>query len=298
MTLAARRILVVGASSGIGRAVALSATAAGAQVVFGARRADRLKEAVEEAGGGTAIVADVRRPDDCERLVGEAVETLGGLDVLMYCAGITSIARLVDADSEHWRRIFETNVFGAQWVTRAALPHLLREASEPVGGVTGGGLAAYLSSNSVARPRPGLVAYSASKAALDEAILGWRTEHPELRFLRIIVGPTIGTDAARDYDLNLVGDLFRQWTAQAFMTEKMMQADDLGQLIAEVLSTVLAHPEIAMQDLRLEPPGPIQQLDAGEGSEALVEAVARQRDRAFAKADAPPEGRTRLRKED
>ena len=147
----------------------------------------------------------------------------------------------------------------------------------------------------MAAPDPSAGCRARSCPALSPA---WRTEHPELRFLRIIVGPTIGTDAARDYDLNLVGDLFRQWTAQAFMTEKMMQADDLGQLIAEVLSTVLAHPEIAMQDLRLEPPGPIQQLDAGEGSEALVEAVARQRDRAFAKADAPPEGRTRLRKED
>ncbi len=272
MTLADRRILVVGASSGIGRAFALSASAAGARVVFGARRADRLKEAVEEAGSGSAVVADVRRPDECERLVAESVEILGGLDVLMYGAGIISIARLAHADEEHWRSVFETNLLGAQWVTRAALPHLR----------AGGGVAAYLSSNSVGRPRQGLVAYSASKAALDESILGWRTEHPELRFLRIVVGPTIGTDAARDYDLELAGDLFREWTAHAFMTEKMMQADDLGQLLAEMLSGVLAHPEIAVQDLRVEPPGPIQLL----GAQELVETVARQQD--LAKANDPP----------
>ena len=86
---------------------------------------------------------------------------------------------------------------GACLVTRAALPVL-----EP------GGLAAFLSSDSVGRPRHGLVPYSASKAALDEAILGFRREHPGHRFLRITVGPTIGTEIASSYDPELAGKLF------------------------------------------------------------------------------------------
>ena len=80
MGLAGERILVVGASSGIGRALAIASVAAGAQVVLCARRANRLQEAIDEGGGGSAVVADVRRAPDCERLVAEAVAALGGLD--------------------------------------------------------------------------------------------------------------------------------------------------------------------------------------------------------------------------
>ena len=134
-----------------------------------------------------------------------------------------------------------------------------------------------MSSNSVGRPRHGLVAYSASKAALDESILGWRTEHPEHRFLRIVIGPTLGTDAARDYDLGLAADLFRQWTDHAFMTARHMDSADLGQLITEPLATSVSHPEIAVQDLRVEPPGAI--LTAADSTDGLVDGMARERGR-------------------
>ena len=52
------------------------------------------------------------------------------------------------------------------------------------------------------------------------------------------------------------GGLFRHWTAHAFMTRDLMEASDLGRLLAETLGTCLAHPGIAVQDLRIEPPGP------------------------------------------
>jgi len=267
MGLAGKRILVVGASSGIGRALAHASVAAGAQVALCARRADRLQAAIDEAGGGTAVVADVRRAPDCERLVARAVAALGGLDALVYAAGITPLAWLADADAEHWQRVFETNVFGPAQVTRAALPHLR------------GGIAAYLSSNSVGRPRHGLVAYSASKAALDESILGWRTEHPDVRFLRVVVGQTGGTEAARDFDPDLAGGLFRHWTAHAFMTRDLMEASDLGRLLAETLGTCLAHPGIAVQDLRVEPPGPTLPSEENPVASASVDDGAPARDR-------------------
>lgn len=238
-----RRILVVGASSGIGRAVGLRAAAGGARVAFAARRAERLAGVVEAAGSGLAVTADVRRPADCARMVAEACRGLGGLDALLYAAGTTPLCWLADADAAHWSEVLETNLVGAALVTRAALPHLE------------GGLAAYVSSDSVGRPRQGLGAYSASKAALDELLRGWRLEQPGVRFLRLVVGPTVGTEVARDYDHARLKELVPRWTAHGFMTERQMQAEDLGGLLAEVLASCLAHPGIAVEDLRLEPPG-------------------------------------------
>ncbi len=242
--LAGSRWLVVGATSGIGRAFATRAAEGGARLALVGRRQEPLS-AVAGSCDGSAIVADVRAPADCERMVAEAVAALGGLDGLVYSAGITPLAWLRDADAEHWRAVFETNALGAAWVSRAALPHLA------------GGLAAYVSSDCVGRPRPGLAAYSASKAALDEVIRALRTEQPDTRFLRVVVGPTIGTDIARDYEPARVGELMRLWVAHGFMTRLQMRAEELGAVLAEVLASARSHPEVAIEDLRLEPPGPL-----------------------------------------
>ena len=93
--LEGRRLLVVGASSGIGRAIAVTAANAGARVALGARRSDRLAEAVVECGSGAlAWPADVRDPDACDVLVANAVTALAGLDAVVYAAGVSDMALL------------------------------------------------------------------------------------------------------------------------------------------------------------------------------------------------------------
>ena len=146
-----KRLLVVGASAGIGRAAATAAVAAGAGVVFSARRREQLETAVAQAGGGVPIVCDVRDAERCEALVAASAKALGGLDALLYVTATSPLARLADTDAETWRTVLETNLVGAALVTRAALPLL-----------SGHGLAAYVSSDTVGRPREGLVAYSVS----------------------------------------------------------------------------------------------------------------------------------------
>jgi NADP-dependent 3-hydroxy acid dehydrogenase YdfG len=118
-----QRVVVTGASSGIGEAVARAAAAAGAQVGVLARRADRL-EALAGEIGGHAAVADVTDAaavgDGVERLVG----ALGGLDAVVAAAGTMHLGAVGETDPERWRAVFDVNVHGLLATARAALPHL------------------------------------------------------------------------------------------------------------------------------------------------------------------------------
>ena len=175
------RTVVVGASSGLGRCIAIGLGKRGASVALLARRKDRLVDAAKEAGpGAVAIACDVTEPSSCRDAIEEAANELGGIDALVYSTGIGPLRRLVDLDADTWRRTFETNVTGAALVTAAAIPHL----------TASGGVAAYLTSvsASLTPPWPGLAAYAVTKAALEKLVEAWRVEHPAVGFTRVIVG--------------------------------------------------------------------------------------------------------------
>ena len=116
-----RIAVVTGASSGIGEATAKTLAAQGFHVVVAARRADRLKALASEIGG-TAVVCDVTDDVAVEALARE----LSRVDVLVNNAGgARGLAFVADADMEHWRWMWETNVLGTLRVTRALLPKLI-----------------------------------------------------------------------------------------------------------------------------------------------------------------------------
>lgn len=215
------RLLVVGASSGIGRSVALSAARDGIDVVAAARRVERLGELPVPT-----VVCDARNADDCERVVASAVSELGGLDAVVYAAGVSPLVAVADADADVWHEILETNVVGAALVVRAALPHLIAAA----------GHAVFLSSDSVPRPYPGLVAYAASKAALNTLVSGWRVECPEVAFTRVAVGPTV-TGFADGWSPERAVGYFARWEAEAYLSagQPIMTPDEVA---AEVLHIV------------------------------------------------------------
>ena len=83
-----RRALVVGASSGVGLETARLFAAAGAKVAIAARSEDKLRKIAEELGGASVIVADVGDAAACQAIVPQALKSLGGLDALVYAAGI------------------------------------------------------------------------------------------------------------------------------------------------------------------------------------------------------------------
>jgi NAD(P)-dependent dehydrogenase (short-subunit alcohol dehydrogenase family) len=244
--LEGRRLLIVGASAGIGRAVAEQALAAGAHAVVVGRRAERLDEVVAAAGRGHPVVADLGEPADCARIAAEAAAALGTIDGIIVCSGAGGLARLEDTDQDAWRSVFDINVIGPSLVVAAALPHLAP-----------GAFVGFLSSESVGRPRTGLVSYSTSKAALEECVRGWREEHPELRFCTICVGATEGTEFARDFDLELAGRLFPSWISHGHMAGMLMQPADVASAIVDVAANALAHPGIDLQDVSIRPPGPL-----------------------------------------
>src|SRR6187200_1280180 len=123
--LAGARILIVGASSGIGRALGLQAAAEGANLAFAARRRELVETAAAEAGNGAVgLVCDVRDESACRAVVADSVVALGGLDAVVYATAIDVLVRIADAGASTWADTFSTNVFGAAHVTAAALPHL------------------------------------------------------------------------------------------------------------------------------------------------------------------------------
>lgn len=128
MTTSARdqRIAVVtGASSGIGEATARTLAGQGFHVIAAARRADRI-EALADEIDGTAVVTDVTDPAAVAALAQACDQVAGSVNVLVNNAGgARGLAPVEDADLEHWRWMWETNVLGTLRVTRALLPKLV-----------------------------------------------------------------------------------------------------------------------------------------------------------------------------
>jgi NADP-dependent 3-hydroxy acid dehydrogenase YdfG len=120
-----RVAVVTGASSGIGEATARTLAALNFHVVCVARREDRIRALADEIGG-TATVADVTDPEAVDALVAEVDRAPGKLSVLINNAGGAKGSEPVaDADLDHWRWMWETNVLGTLRVTRALLPKLI-----------------------------------------------------------------------------------------------------------------------------------------------------------------------------
>lgn len=243
------RIVVVGASSGLGRCIGVGLAQRGARVALLARRVERLEKAAAEAGPETfALACDATDAESCRSAIDRAAAELGGVDALIYTPAIGPLARLVDTDAETWRRVLDTNVVGAALITSAALPHL----------TTSGGTAIFLSSvsASLTPPWPGLGAYAVSKAALDKLVEAWRSEHPTVGFTRLVVGECAGgegdsmTGFADGWDPELAAELAPQWIARQYMSGALIEAEEL---VAVVDSLVRGGATLSMQSVTVAP---------------------------------------------
>ena len=136
-----KTVVVTGASSGIGRALAEYFAAAGANAVLGARHEDALREIVGRIGaaGGHAAyaVCDVTREADCKRLIDTAVDTFGGVDVLICNAGISMRALFDEVDLAVLHKLMDVNFWGCVNCTKYALPYIQKARRFDRGRVVG-----------------------------------------------------------------------------------------------------------------------------------------------------------------
>ncbi len=242
-TLAGRRVLIVGASSGVGRALAVRAVGDGAHVALAARNRDNLAETAELAGGGAVIAADLRRADECVRIVAETIAAVGVPDLVFVSAGSSSLRWVHETGQDDWAQAFETNVIGANLLFTALQPHL------PPGAIV-----AAVSSESVGNPRPGLVPYASSKAALEESLRGWRIEHPHLRFTCVTIGATVPTGFADTWNGDMLVAALDTWAAQGLAQAEMMEAGDVADMLATTFATLLTLPGLGLEHLTLRSP--------------------------------------------
>ncbi|MED5812124.1 SDR family oxidoreductase [Mycolicibacterium sp. 050232] len=235
------RMLIVGASSGIGRALARAAHTRGATVALAARRVDLLGELATELGG-TAHELDVSDPRAIEQVVGQVAARFGRLDAVVFTSAVVPFALIEDTDVNTWVHAYAVNAVGASHLLRSALPHLADDAVTLIA-----------SSHDVGRPRAGVAAYHASKAALDEILRSWRAEHPELPLIRVSVGPTENTEILRGADRDLLADLYRAWAQEGQIPARMSAVDDVANAMLSLIAVTRANPSVVSEIVHLAP---------------------------------------------
>jgi NADP-dependent 3-hydroxy acid dehydrogenase YdfG len=123
--LTGKTALVTGASSGMGREIAIAFSGAGADVVFTGRDRPRLEAAAAEAPGNTHLLAlDVNAPDAPRTLIDDTITAFGRLDLLVHAAGVFLPKPFAQSALADFDRQWETNVRAPYLITQAALPHL------------------------------------------------------------------------------------------------------------------------------------------------------------------------------
>jgi NAD(P)-dependent dehydrogenase (short-subunit alcohol dehydrogenase family) len=150
-----RAVIVTGAGTGIGAAVARRLVRDGASVVLVGRRRDPI-ERVAVATGQTFVVADASTAEGVDRIVAATVDAHGGIDGLVLNAGVMLPGTVAEASVDDWRATLDVNLTGPFLLARAALPQLLERRGSVVS----------VASIAALRAGPGMAAYCASKAGL------------------------------------------------------------------------------------------------------------------------------------
>lgn len=182
--IAGKTIVITGASSGMGAAAARHLAAKGASVVLGARRADRIDALASEInnadGQAAAVVTDVTKQEDLQKLVDTAVEAYGRIDVLINNAGVMPLSPMERLKVAEWDQMIDVNLKGVLYGIAAALPHMKSQKS---------GHIINLSSVAGHKLFGGSAVYSATKFAVRALSEGLRQEMAAYNIRTTIISP-------------------------------------------------------------------------------------------------------------
>jgi len=152
-------VAIIGASGGLGTALARELADRGAQLLLTARQPAALQDLLAELPGTAAVGLDLRDPAAGDRLVEAAIANFGRLDVLVNAAGIVAFGDLTNTPDLVIEELFLTNVIGPLWLLRRCIP--LLQASK--------GTIVQISAVVAEQPLPGMATYASTKAALTAA---------------------------------------------------------------------------------------------------------------------------------
>jgi NADP-dependent 3-hydroxy acid dehydrogenase YdfG len=261
MSTEVRTALVTGASSGLGAAIAVEMAALGWRIAIGARRADRLAETAEaaRARGAAEVYAgalDVTDDASVERFFEASEKALGTADVIVNNAGASRFHWLEQTDTRWLRSEVETNLLGPMLVTHRALTSLL--AAGLAGDVV------MVSSDAARRPRPGQLAYGASKAGLENYAdaLGMALEGTGVRVIKLRLGPAISEfGLAWDLSPETMKARTAHWSSFGLRDARMMAQGSLGLLMPQdvaraVVNAVTQPRHVLLDTIELQPAVP------------------------------------------
>lgn len=217
-------VIITGASSGIGKALAEEFAKRGSKLVLAARRVDRLEQLQKDLSETECLIvkADVSIEDDCKQLIEQTIERFGKIDVLINNAGISMRSIFNETDLSVIKKLMDVNFWGTVYCSKYALAHLLETKGSLVGVIS---IAGYVG-------LPGRTGYSASKYAIRGFLDALRIENLKKGLHVLVAAP--GFTASEVRSAALTGDGSNQGETPRDESQ-MMSAEECALLIANAV---------------------------------------------------------------
>lgn len=253
-----RTAMVTGASSGIGREIAIELGRQGWPVAIGARRTDRLEETASEvrAGGGEPFAheLDVSDPKSIDTFFTAAETALGPLDVLVSNAATASPGWLDEVPVEQVKREVDTNLLGPILIARLAIKSMRpRQRGDLV----------FITSDATRHPRPRLTTYTATKAGLEgfAHCLSEELEGTGIRATTIRVGPTM-SEFGFGWPMDVLTEIMEYWPR--FGLSRHNGILDPSAIARAVVHAVTAPPGVHVDTVEVQPQAPVDDDTPGQ----------------------------------
>ncbi|MES2617802.1 MAG: SDR family oxidoreductase [Bacteroidota bacterium] len=223
----AKTVVITGASSGIGEALAYTAAGQHYNVVLAARNTDKLKNVAqkcESLGAKTLVVAcDVSIENDCKQLIATTISTFNSIDILINNAGISMRALFNDCDLSVIESVMKVNFWGTVYCTKYALPSLLQSKGSVVG----------ISSIAGIKGLPARTGYSASKFAMHGFLESLRIENLKTGLHVLVACPGYTASNIRNTALNHTG---KSQEESPYDESKLMQPEEVANAIFKAIA--------------------------------------------------------------